>query len=318
MKTRAAGVLFAVAACTPTEKGPAPSSSAAASVMPAAPSAPASAAKPTFRFAWKVPCRVPVEERIEKDGVTMRARFTLSAKSEGDEVLVNWDGMQIVEVNGQAMTPELQSQLAPLLVVMLALPTLVVSRDGHWKGARGMNELLDRMIAAKLISPNPEAIAAMRSPQTQAAVSASVGDQWNAWVGAWIGWTAAPGDKVDAMRATSLGGREIPTRVRAEHLGTTADGTVRLAATTTIGGEEAMRAVAGFAEGLTPKAKGLDAGAMHLSKVTRVEVETDPATLQPRRARYAEDITVEAPEKTRSSRTVREDRFDWSRAEGCK
>jgi hypothetical protein len=34
----------------------------------------------TLRFAWKLPCRVPVDERVERDASSMRFRFYLNLR----------------------------------------------------------------------------------------------------------------------------------------------------------------------------------------------------------------------------------------------
>jgi hypothetical protein len=282
------------------------------------------AAASPLAFAWKVPCRVPVEERSKKEDVAVTLRFDLSvAREAGGGFAARYENMEMVEFNGQPMTPALKAQLGPALALTTSLPTMIVSPEGRYVEARGMEQVVDRLLASGLIENDPKVLAMMRSPRVMKLVSNKVGDYWNSWVGMWVGVTLAPREKRDFVGETSLGSATAPERVHLEHLGDAGDHFVRLSCTRTLEAGDALFSALMKEVGMPdlPDAGAARLRAARLRRTLHIEVETDPRDLRPRRMHLENTDVVEVegdPEPSRKRTETREDRFDWARATGCR
>jgi hypothetical protein len=123
---------------------------------------------------------------------------------------------------------------------------------------------------------------------------------------------------VERKVALPMGQREIPATIRVEHRGDTGDGLVRLSSTQIVEGDEALRALMGFLEDVSGDELATDSGVRTFRQTMRLEAETDPDTLRPRRTRYETTTEIVSAGKRRSQRETREDGFDWTKAEGCR
>ncbi|MDI1444330.1 hypothetical protein [Polyangium sp. 6x1] len=320
---------LACASSTSSTAAPTSPGSAKAQTGDAAPEGGPQEGEQSFTFGWKVPCRVPVEQLSDKKGTTARLRYMLSVKPGADGNLdLTFSDFQFLELNGQDITgPELQKQLAPALAMTSAMPSLIVSREGEYLGVRGLDEMIERILAMPSFNKDPKiapkVAAMMRSPAIKASLEAKMGDYWNGWVGAWNGLSLAPGASREDDDSIEVGDEEIPTRVRVENHGPV-DGAkklVRLSLVSTMSGTSASAGLAAFTRSLM-RGAGTDLSKnLNVERVNRVitlDVETDPATLRPRRARYVMELEMMVNGQMSASRETREERFDWEHAEGCR
>ncbi|WP_433933784.1 hypothetical protein AB3662_05130 [Sorangium cellulosum] len=289
-----------------------------------------------FAFGWKVPCRVPVEQVTDKRGRKARLRYTLSLLPGADGNLdVRFEDMGFLEIDGQDVAPPgAGSQPGPSLGLMATAPVLVVSREGAYVGVRDLGDSAERLLGSPLFLEGPQQVAnvakLLPAPQMKAMLITKAGDHWMTWVGAWAGLELAPGESREAVDEVAFGERQVPMRVRYEHHGPAAgpSGLVRVSFTSTLDDETGWRAMRHVVTDMQRDAghelssdeeKALDQ--ISFRRVIRLEAETDPATLRSSRARY--EMVMEFGAKGKKGprerrRDVREDRFDWDRAEGCR
>ncbi|MDI3290665.1 hypothetical protein [Polyangium sp. 15x6] len=277
-------------------------------------------------FGWKVPCRVPVERVSEKKGKSAKMRFFVAARPMKDgKIEVRVENTEFLVVNGEdATTPEAQEKLAPVLPLLSMPVPMIISPEGEYLEARGLEQVIERMLAAPAIANNPKLSSfmaqALRSPQMQAQLASSAGDSWNAWVGAWIGLSNSPGEVVEADDTVPAGAETIPVRMRFEHHGKARgdDALVRVSITQTLQGEQAAKGLASLIREIAGPHFPKDMPIENIRRVTRTEAETDPRTLKPRHVRFEQTVDMSMGGKSQSTREFKDDTFDWSRAEGCR
>lgn len=283
----------------------------------------------SFVFAWKMPCRVPVEQIETKKGHTVRLRYMLSAKPgpEGN-MDVDLGDFEFLEMDGQDLTtPKMQAELAPALALTAAMPTMVVSPNGEYLRMRGLDALIDRVLGdmgkGKGKQREAQIAATMRSPKMMQMMQAKMGDYWNAWVGAWTGLELAPRESREGDDVMEIGGVEIPMRLEYENHGPVkgTPGLYRLSLTSTMAGNSASTGVLALMRSMVQNAGGelpADVKVDHLSIVNKLEVETEPGTLYPHRARREKTTELVMAGERKKRVEVREETFDWKHAEGCR
>ncbi|MDI1435014.1 hypothetical protein [Polyangium sorediatum] len=279
-----------------------------------------------FSFGWKVPCRVPVLRVSEKRGKTVKMRFFVAARpAKNDRIEVRVEGTEFLEIDGEdATTPEAQEKLAPVLPLLSMPVPMIISAEGEYLEARELDQVIERLLATPAITKNPKLSAfmaqALRSPQMQAQLAASVGDAWNSWVGAWIGLSNSPGEVVEADDVVPAGAEKVPVRMRFEHHGKVQgdDALVRVSITQTLAGEKAEQGLANLLREVAGPHFPKDMPIENLRRITRTEAETDPRTLRPRHVRFEQTVDLTMGGKSQSTREFKDDTFDWSRAEGCR
>ncbi|MDI1475445.1 hypothetical protein [Polyangium sp. y55x31] len=277
-------------------------------------------------FGWKVPCRVPVERVSEKKGKDAKMRFFVAARRMKDgKIEVRIEDTEFLVLNGQdATTPEAQEKLAPMLPLLSMPVPMIISAEGEYLEARGLDKVIEQMLATPAIARNAELTAFMaktlRSPQMQAQIASAAGDSWNAWVGAWIGLSNSPGEVVEADDTVPAGSETIPVRLRFEHHGKAKgdDALVRVSITQTLEGEKAAQGLANLVREMAGPHFPKDMPIENIRRVTRTEAETDPRTLRPRHVRFEQTVDMTMGGKSQTTREFKDDTFDWSRAEGCR
>ena len=283
--------------------------------------------KQAFIFGWKVPCRVPVVRTSEKRGKSAKLRFFVAARpTKDDKIEVRVEDTEFLVIDGRdATTPEAKAQLAPMMGLMGIPVPMIISREGEYLETRGLDELIERLLSSSVVTKDPKAAEQMkqslRSPQMKATLIAAAGDSWNAWVGAWVGLEARPGEVIEGEDSTpGAGDDRIPVRVRVEHHGPTTGSFVKVSVTSTVEGEKARSAVAGMVRDMVgpdvPKDKQITLD--KLRRVARTEAETDPKTLLPRHVRIEQTSEMVINGQAVTAREFKDDVFDWSRAEGCR
>jgi hypothetical protein len=287
---------------------------------------------PPFRFGWALPCRVPVTTVATKKGKTIRFSFFLDVRRAGEKVHARFEDMRFLEFEGKDITgPAFQKQLAPALALASAIPTLEVSREGAFERAIGLEELVDRVVAADPKNKDPEKRAAvtrfMKRPEVLATMEAAGGDYWESWVGAWVDFGARPGAPREADTETAVFGVKMPMHVRGEFIGASLqyEGAVHLRITMTIDGDDSPRAleevVAHMIHEAAPETAKMNVPmpkVARFDKVVVTEVHTDPATLHPSRVSMRTTTNIDLGQGLKTMYDSREETFDWANAKGCR
>ncbi|WP_438018388.1 hypothetical protein WMF18_04635 [Sorangium sp. So ce315] len=276
---------------------------------------------------------MPVEQVTDKRGRKARLRYTLAVLPGVDGNLdVHFEDMRFLEIDGKDVAaPGAGSQPGPSLGLMATAPVLVVSRDGAYVGVRELGDSAERLLGSPLFLEGPQQVAnvaeLLPAPQMKAMLLTKAGDHWTTWVGAWAGLEIAPGESRDGVEELAFGERQVPMRVRYQHHGPVAgaSGLVRVSFTSTLDEETGWRTMrhaivdihrdAGRAMSSDVE-KALDQ--ISFRRVIRLDAETDPATLRSIRTRYLMVTTLNETGRMEVRRDVREDHFDWDRAEGCR
>ena len=163
-----------------------------------APPGPASAQKLTF--AWPVPGSVKVEERAVKDGVAMEMRYEVSVAParDGKRLEVQLGKFAILRVNGMdAREPAMRKQLAGVLDIASARPTLIIARDGSFEDITGLERVTKKLTAALPAKERAVTRKLLQQPGFVELLKQSSAEFWSIWVGLW-----AEGDLPDGRTLT--------------------------------------------------------------------------------------------------------------------
>jgi hypothetical protein len=257
------------------------------------------------KFDWAPPCRVPVRELRGDDDDTRRISYVLElTRGPGDRLELRQRDFKLLELNGEDMTtPEHAAQGPGLLVLDEMVPPLYLNAAGELVGTGPFESDYAKQTGGNRAWPQIEDLAA---------------EQWRTWVGAWVGWTVAPGQTKDAATTvdTKVAGT-LAANDHAEHLGTDAAG-VKLRLTRTLDAE-AMRRKNFVILREFARFPGGDDHYVSGHERTVYSVETDAATLRPAHARFESEGVLELSESgPLPMHRVRDTSFDWAHAEGCK
>lgn len=282
-----------------------------------------------LRFDWHPPCRVPVVERIDKQGQRAVFAYDIVVTPVGstDLLEVRMERLQPVEVNGQdASGPGMQAQLRPMLAVSSALPVLRVARDGAFVDLIGEQVLVERMLDLSGVTRGTLDETQLRrmltSPQMLATLRERAGDYWRVWVGAWVGLDLAPGEMLDGVEELPVGDGVLRAPVRYRNDGPVPGNPrlLRVARVSTLAGPEVEAFLARVLMGVgTATGKPVTADSVRSARrTTTIVAETDPATLRPLRTEYTTETELEVRDQPmQTQKQVQETTFDWNRAVGC-
>jgi len=292
---------------------------------PAAAPAPVPAAEAELRFDWSPPCSVPVTERAHRKGADLTMSYTVSVTRLGDgELLVDMVDIDVLEVNGTDLRgPEHAADRAQIRDLFAAFPALIVDDAGNYLRTEGLDEVIEATIRS---SPElAEARSMFDSPEMRAQMSAKFAEPWLTWVGQWVDWSLALGDRA-TVRLTTPGpsGEELPFDATVEHL-VGEDGLAHLRYTERMDGDALkvmmapmLASMSGIAPDPAEAEKFFDEMTLEGYRETVFEVETSPENLRPRRSRH--EIRFEATingAKPERQLEWREYEFDWDHAVGC-
>jgi hypothetical protein len=286
-----------------------------------------------IRFAWPVPGRATVTEVSEKNGKTVKARYTLrlSAAPEGDDLHLRYEDYDILEFNGRSTgSPEARKTLAPALALASAIPTLVISKGGEFQDAIGMEETIERTLECLGAMQGPDVDPATRemlrktlqSPQMLAQLKAKSADAWNAWVGTWVEHPVRDGESTKLTTSLPFpDGSTFDAPMTLRHRGAALDapGHVRLEIESVLEGPAFRDAMIRALKSLTPPGAQKPGGSrvedeiLGFRREFRSWVVTEPASLKPLRAESDALITVTGrtgePQKQRERRVYE---FNWN------
>ncbi len=148
------------------------------------------------------------------------------------------------------------------------------------------------------------------SPENRSALEAKVTEFWKVWVEAWRGQTLKTGEQVPGVTAIPLGEETVEASTVLRHLGEN-EGNLHLTLQIELRGEKPRKAFQSFLRGLKPGSKP---EVQVFPRSTRLEVLTNPDTLQPRLAAVEQIITLQIRgEKQGIRRQSREYTFRWIR-----
>lgn len=280
-----------------------------------------------FVFDWAPPCRVPVSERVLKNGKAALMSYDVSVRSaEGGGFSVFLEDLEFVELGGERVTPKMREQLQPILELAKAIPAFHLSKDGRYAGCEDFGALAERMIQELAMPPERanEFRKTLANPHTRAAIEQSIGNYWSTWVESWIGWDLAPGASSSNETSVDVVGSPVPARVDREYR-SFEGGHATLHQTTTYDGQRAAAALLGLTR---KKAEELGASEEASEEVDpsvirdqklwiQLDVETRPQSLKPRFTRFERLFEFSLDGEKDSNSELREVTWHWDRAEGC-
>ena len=245
---------------------------------------------------------MPVAEEVLKSGKTAVLHYTLDLQADGQNLLVSFDDMSVISVDGTEL-PDAVSQTA---AASFLLPSLVVDRDGFVVDVVGMDALVEQIEA---LDPSGDFEV---TPELAAVLEDSVTSKyWDSWAGMWATWGSFE-DEVEAGTSEFAAASGIAVSdVEMRSLGAVDGSLVALLSTITLDGDDftlAMGGTVAMATGSDPTESSSISG----QRVVTVEVVTDPATLRPTSAFTSIEVEVTADGETRSQLEERRWIFDWS------
>jgi hypothetical protein len=246
-----------------------------------------------LKFAWPVPSKVTVTEKMLRAGHTVTTKYTVSLERSGEsgDSRVHPSDFEFTEVDGK---PSTDPSVAPIVTAMMpvtkSIPDLLIGADGAVKDVIGLDNTITIMIEemTKNVDERHKAqISALRaqfdSPAMREQMKRDAAKNWTAWVANWSGRVIPEGKGVEGTWPVSFpDGVAVtaPTRYRRMPAEDEGPGLVKLTRESTLDGEDSQ---APFEEFLAraEAAAGRPLGATGMRLVDRVAVVTDPATLRP-------------------------------------
>jgi hypothetical protein len=275
------------------------------------------------RFDWAPPCKVPVDDVLTGDGHRAVSRIWVEVVPHGTHELAARIGeMTLVEIDGVKAEEMDPAQVAAFAAASANPPTLIIDRSGAIVRVEGLDANLDQALAPLLAMAPPEEAARLRDVAASGAmrtqIEASARILWTGWVGAWVGLQLGPGETSEASGLEYIDAVRGEATWRLEHRGMRGENAT-LRRELRLEGAAYLAAFAPLRE-LASALAGKPAPELVGGYDREVwEVEVDPATLRPVRARRESDSrseTKDRPPKIRQ--TVQEQTFRWADAIGCK
>ncbi len=180
---------------------------AAASIL-----APASAADDPapLKFAWPVPSKATVTEKIWKGVRTATTRYivTVERSGTGDDLRAHLSDFTFIDMDGKPPTdPAVAPALAEAEALAKLTPDLLIAPDGTVKDVLGLDALIEAQIvgleshATEEMKPHlPEIRAKMTSPAERERKKRISTNWWRTWVAEWVGLSLAEGKVVEGKR----------------------------------------------------------------------------------------------------------------------
>ncbi|MCY1029966.1 hypothetical protein OV207_00720 [Corallococcus sp. BB11-1] len=283
---------------------------------------------PAFKFAWPVPSRVGITERVvsEREHATLKYDGVLTARKPGPGATLHFENLQQVEPAarknppGTAGTEDLKA-----LLITFTKPDLLLSETGALTRIEGLEPALGS--AVTVLEPDPQERESHRARWDTPLFQNQVRDRaeltWAAWVGTWSGVRLASGEeRTKAVRLRHPNG-PLEQRSTLRHRGAVAgtSGAVRLEWEMSLDGAPYRQVVARTRElrcsaalARNPSDPCAAEVLESASSVTTVELVTEPGTLRPFSARtvHTETFTLKGKPPV-IQREERSYAFDWNR-----
>ncbi|MGE5179782.1 MAG: tetratricopeptide repeat protein [Bacteroidota bacterium] len=279
-------------------------------------------------FHWPVPARVRVTVISQNDssGLVHQEVAHVFATPNPSELKLRTEDVQLWDflVAGRR-PPGGLSFLSAFANLATSQPPITISPDGDFKGCQVTEEFLAqaeealRQTLGAVVDSSVlrRAFAMIRTPQMKAQMELSSAQDWNNWVGDWVGMDVPSGGAIEGTRSMSWVGTTLPFDVVVENEGPTRPGgrLIRLTQISRVGGAVAVKAMEGYLRSLAASVPGVSPVPDHfLRSVTRTETESvvlDPATMRPHFAGRTMLIEVADSLGTRTKYKAEGDFFDW-------
>jgi hypothetical protein len=247
-----------------------------------------SLAKP--RFAWPVPGAVDVIEHVSKGEGDATTTYTIEVCRRGsDQLSVIHRDFAFQRVEGRSPDdPAVAAAVAQIAPISAAIPAFIINASGTLLEVEGIDGMLQRM--EKAMPGNISRVRdALKTPAARSALSAAIGERWQAWVGVWTRFEPAKGaqqvisDTFPGPPPTTVNSELSVDRVWAKNH-------VKLAWRTTLTGTQA----AGLAKLLVKSfgARDMPLDGYELSGNTLIEADMDWPSLRPKWVHTLKSITV--------------------------
>ena len=189
--------------------------------------APETPPPPLTAFGWRVPSAATVVETVLKDGQESKTRYRLTmTRREGGGIRVRYSDFAFVEVAGRdATSPAMQERLASATALASAIPDVHVRADGSFEAATGLEQVMKKVVDFLAESrgwsdeQRVEVRENMLSSGMLESLKSSVGQYWQTWTGAWIGWSVLPGAPREDRRELEVLGVRAKARLTLRNLG---------------------------------------------------------------------------------------------------
>ncbi len=278
-------------------------------------------------FRWPAPGAAEVIADVERKGQQARMAFTLKISDTGTgEYRVDYEDVKLMSMNGQDLSSaRAQAALPPAVAaVTRALPSFLVGSDGKLTRFLNLDALLETIITH--IPEDPPQVtreklrAVLKDPTVRRQMTSKATEDWNAWVGTWVGQPVlASGERREFQARSRSMGAEIPATGFYEDLGPVLEypGARRLRLEVTAEGpafaEAIHQMIAAMGERSGQSIGDLSVEDIKLARrVHRIELVTDPSTLMPHEVDTLVEVTFQVEgEAVNRQREHKHFRFDW-------
>jgi hypothetical protein len=282
-----------------------------------------------LKFAWPVPCKATVTEKLVKRGQTATTRYTISIEKQDADFKLHIDDFSFTEFAGKAPDdPSVAATVAVALPTARLIPDLLIDADGRVKDVLGLDAMIEAEVA--LLSPGAdETVRAARykqlsTPEARAAIKRESTKNWRAWAGDWVGLVIPAGKDVASkypvrdIDGTEIDAPAILQRTAADE----APGHVRLTRVATLEGEATKASLDLWIKLMTKQTgkappEGLITG---LTLSTRTQLVAEETTLRPKGGIREEKCVVHRKEKDDLVVGIEshEFAFEWAKPAGDK
>jgi len=283
-----------------------------------------------LKFAWPVPSKVTVTEKLVKLGHTATTRYTVSLDRAGDaggpgDLRVHLSDFEFTDFDGRPSTdPSVAMQVKMALPMAKATPDMLLGPDGAVKDVLGLDHTIATMVEEltknldeSMKAQIPAFRAQFESPEMRERMKRDAAKHWTAWVANWTGRVIPEGRGVEGTWPVGCpDGSEVtaPTIYKRMPADKEGPGLVKLTRESTLDGEDAKPAFDAFVEKAVAMGRPMPATGMRL--VDRVAVVTDPATLRPTWVRREEQRILHMKDGNDRNDIERHDyAFEWPAAE---
>ena len=252
-----------------------------------------------LKFAWPVPSKVTVTERVFRPGAAVTTRYTASLEraGDGDDLKLRFADFEVVDFAGKKPDdPSVAARVAATVrMASKLMPDLLLGADGKVKDVVGIDAAIRAMLddvekggTDEEKAWLPARRAQLESPEVKESMKREATKPWQAWVGEWAGRTMPDGEDVPARHCVrDLDGseRDAPAVLR-RVASSEGAGLVTLTREAMLDGDDTKASLDAWVKAGTKAIghappEGLFIG---LQLVSRAAAVADAATLRPRRA----------------------------------
>jgi hypothetical protein len=281
-----------------------------------------------LKFAWPVPSKATVTEKIWKHGRTCTTRYSVSVVKSGDDLKVHIDDFAFTEYGGKpADDPAVATEVARALPMAKIVPDLLLSADGRVKEVLGLDEMLkaevELMVPGADEAKRAEQYKQLSTPEAREAIKRESSKNWRAWVGDWVGVVVPSGKGAEGRYAVrDFDGTERDAPATLQRAADETPGYVQLTRVATLEGDATKASLDAWIKLMTLRSgkappEGLFTGMVLTTRMLSVAEES---TLRLKRAIREEACTVHRKDKDDLVIGVErhEFTFDWGKPAGDK